>query len=262
MAPRNGRKSKTSKKTKAGSSRSRSAGSRANKSIASIKDLIHKEIYKISETKCEMGITTTTNVQNGGIQMSPARGYSVAIMPIITQGGEINERIGNKIKPVYLQLRGVIRCNPYELTTNNGLQPFLVDMYIVSNKTSKAVIPAEMGTNFFKFQNTTVGYQGSLLNRLNPINSVQWTLHKHKTFKMCCTDITPPDSNNNGFRYYHVFNEKIKAPLLTYQDDLTGYPTNYMPYAFFGVTNIDNTASVGQYRCVIELESFLFYDDM
>lgn len=232
------------------------------RSVKTLKKLIRKEIAIASETKCEMGLTATVNLQNGGISMSPARGSALAIMPTVFQGGEINERLGNKVKPVSLVLRGIVRCNPYDVTTNNNLQPFMVDMYIVSNKSSKAVVTPEMATNFFKFQNGTVGYQGSLLNRMNPINSVQWTLHKHKVFKMACTDITPPDSNNNGSRFWYTFSIKIKAPLLQYQDDLTGYPTNYMPYVLFGVTNVDNTTAAGQYRATVNLESFLFYDDM
>lgn len=234
----------------------------ASVSVKSIKKLIKKEIAVEAETKWStQAISSDSAIKGGGI-LSTTNGYvSSDLIPAIGQGLGAGDRIGNKIKPRHLEVRGFIYASPYDVTTNPTAVPFTIDMYIVRSKvTNSSTIPSLSG--LMRYGDATEAYDGSMLNALDNLDTTTWTLVKHKRFKMNTRAATTVDGQNNGGQLCKTFKIKLKLPPFVYQDNTFTQPQNYSMWALFGYTNNDNTIDANTItRARLNLQTLIAYDD-
>ena len=98
-------------------------------------------------------------------------------------------RIGNKIQMVKCIMKGVVHINTtYDPTVNFNMCPLYVACYIFRLKgninESQANAYNVMYTNFFQAGNTSLSFNGTLVDLTRQVNTSQVTLLKREFFKV------------------------------------------------------------------------------
>lgn len=173
------------------------------------------------------------------------------IIPAVTEGTDGHQRIGDKIKPKYLLVKGKLH---YALSmAGNYIPPSTVRVMILSQKNVKT--RSQMGTvdtdHLLKDNigtDVARGYSGSPFDNLAPINKDLFTVHMDKKFKMRA-QIEKELGNSNTVLGYATqrtmtFTKKIKCPAsLNFDDGNGNYPNNFCPFVVVGGVNDDSTSA-------------------
>ena len=224
------------------------------------------------------GLALNNNNQSGAIKPT--------IMPTLLQGTAVNQRIGNKVKPQSLRIKGYVRSLEYDAITNTNQRPFYAHVWIVIDKSIKApydntgtAIYNKNPTNFKRNANNPVPFDGSIMNDLYGYNTDSYIILAHRRIKLDSMQPTTPvgattpayviqDSVNNGAVYAKPFSisiKKLPKQLLFDEDDLgsSSYlPTNFNPLMYVALQNMDGSlSSYSQQRFAITAESMLYYED-
>lgn len=224
------------------------------------------------------GLALNNNNQSGAIKPT--------IMPTLLQGTAVNQRIGNKVRPQSLRIKGYVRSLEYDAITNTNQRPFYAHVWIVIDKSIKApydntgtAIYNKNPTNFKRNANNPVPFDGSIMNDLYGYNTDSYIILAHRRIKLDSMQPTTPvgattpayviqDSVNNGAVYAKPFSisiKKLPKQLLFDEDDLgsSSYlPTNFNPLMYVALQNMDGSlSSYSQQRFAITAESMLYYED-
>ena len=128
---------------------------------------------------------------------------SIALMPVMGQGGASYQRIGSKINVVHSTVRGRVNVLTYNAGTNPK-NPIIVKMWLVSNKdylTTSNLGSTAISSDFFEINNGTAGLQGNTLDLLLPINKRTWSILATKEVKLGQT------SPNNAINSVDIYND-------------------------------------------------------
>jgi len=210
----------------------------------------------LNYTAFTSGITSTSEVY--------------ALIPIVPQGNDDFQRVGQQIEPRSLTTRVHVALLP----TNLFSQSVYVDFYFCTSKVIKAVYQeAQLPTNELlnAGNGTNVAYDGTSFTADYPINKSKFTLIKHKRILLQKgqndpnTALTGGSSTaTNTFSYQRTFTVKIPMPKkLTYLDANDNTPTNYYPFMMVGFHGSDtqgDTAPINP-RVYVQAQSHLYYKD-
>lgn len=239
--------------------------------------LIKKEIAVEAETKfANYDVAVDALINGNGIATPAGTGGYVSsnLIPTISQGNGAADRQGNKITTRSFLVRGVVQSYPYSVTTNTNLSPFFVDVYIVSNKATNSItIPTV--SNLFRVGNNTEAYDGSFINSMDQFNTVAWTKHYHKRFRMDArngpgynTAITAAGGSIDGLNNKHAMIQQFKAKIplpkhLLYNDAAVNQPNNKSFWLIAGYINMDGVIDTNvQNRATLSVQSILGFDDI
>ena len=230
-----------------------------------------------------------TPVNGGGLQVlqnNTSGKISPTIMPTLLQGVAVNQRIGNKVKPQSLRIKGYVNSLEYDAITNTNQRPFYAHIWVVVDKSIKApydnagtAIYNKNPSNFKRNASNPVPFDGSIMNSLYGYNTDSYVILAHRRIKLDSMQPTTPvgattpsyviqDSVNNGAVYAKPFSisiKKLPKQLLFDEDDLASsqyIPTNFNPLMYVALQNMDGSlSSYTQQRFAITAESVLYYED-
>lgn len=166
-----------------------------------VKKIIHRMIENKQQNFYQDSITSPTTINNivnysydgtGAylkttlLQVSPMNAIATNQSIGIAQGNGQGDRIGNIIRTMKATLRFHIYCAGYDVTTNQGNQPYNVIMYIFKVKgiTNFADLPSITSGNFFQNGDATSGFSGNISDYIRNVNKDYIVLHKRKLFKV------------------------------------------------------------------------------
>lgn len=259
-----------------------------------IKRIVKSVVRRNVETK--QALTQMFNqvpVPGGGLNpgaQNPNGLIWPTIVPQIQQGTAVNQRIGDKVKPQTLRIKGYVRSLDYDLNSNNNNRPFYAHIWVVIDKSIRApydnsgnAVYNKSPLNFKRNAQMPVPFDGSIMNALYGYNTDSYTILAHRRIKldsMSPTTVyvgsqqTPTtaiqDSINNGAVYAKPFSivlkgKKLPKQLLFDENDLglgTSLNTNFNPLMYVALQNQDGTlSSYSQLRFSITAESTLYYED-
>jgi len=235
-----------------------------------LKTYIKRAIHASEENKIQMvDVFTDSNIlggQMGGIGAGGLVSAEILTLLNVLQGAGQNQRIGNSIRPVNIQLRGVLRSNTYNAVSNGSFSPVEVHMFIYklkNNFTSSSTV------NILQSGVATVPFTGTVINSTYPTNKDSYKIYARKVFKLNMNTVgipvsgnTYPDGNNNGGQMMRRF--KINIPIshkLSYNDN-SAIVANDGLFVAFGTINSDGTPSlIAQTRAVCNMEAIITYED-
>lgn len=191
------------------------------------------------------------------------------VMPDVTEGTDGHQRIGDRVRPKYLLIKGKLM---YDLSMQGSyIPPATVRLLILSQKnvkTSLQIRNNEIDTAHLLKDNigTDVGraYVGGPFDNLAPINKDLFTVHMDRKVKMRA-QIEKEVGNNNTVLGYATqrtvtFTCKIKCPAsLTFDDGNLNTPNNFAPFFCVGGVNDDDSAAFTvstPYRVVVQSELY------
>lgn len=199
------------------------------------------------------------------------------IVPAVSEGTDGHQRIGDRIRPKYLIVKGKLQ---YDSTVDGAggspgtyLPPSVVRVMILTQKNIKVSSDVSNRadiTHLLKDNiNTDIAraYTGSAFDNLAPINKDLFTVHMDRKFKMKALLHTDLGNNNtitlDGTQPTITFVKKIRCPKTLFFDDGNGnYPNNFAPFICMGSV-VDNNqgawTATTPYRLVVQGE--LYFTD-
>jgi len=210
-------------------------------------------------------------------------------LPPVSQGVGINKRIGDRIKPISLRVKGLLSWQPnpgQEITGSpqyySGSAEIEIRMMVISSRTVKSydllsqIDPATL----LNAGSGPIPYDGSQCVSFYPINPLDFTVHHDKRIRLNKPIGVPPyDDNGEGHPTNYAgsmaantqsnmckpidFTVKLPSHIL-YPSDSSNVASNFAPILVFGYT-IPSSLGLGQNQnknwAVFSYTSVLHYED-
>lgn len=234
---------------------------------------------KLIDRRTEDKFISWENAPNGAVTSGRAIGSLGSVVPLlqdIAEGSASYERLGDKIRPKYLLVRGYIAINsavPVETAARCRIM-------VVSNKSDKnsnpavaAALPlgALLNDNLASLiPSVSHGYRGIASDDNSSVNTEQFIAHsdKHYDLVLAGKNMGPPVLGTGAMSVYRYFKIKVKCPAsLNFTDANGNFATNFSPQLLFGYSYpegwgypvADPDPLAGQIRLYVR--STLFYED-
>lgn len=250
--------------------------SRAKKSSRALvtKPQLYRAINRNIETKIATNQYTITAF-NSGIS---ATGDFITLLPSITVSGANYGRVGNKIRPIKMIIRGYIVYDSTSLGADNDARMLGARMFVLQDKGIRCYTDqntSNISYNVLNNGSSSTIYGGSAMSWILPANHDQFKIYADKKFKLLkpygYTNNTTPSStnailamNNTLFHPFTVvLNQKQLPSVLTYDsNESVNYPTNFAPYIALGYSDLLNaTPDVTGTQLSMEFVCELHYKD-
>lgn len=188
----------------------------------------------------------------------------VPILGSIPEGTSSNTRLGDRVKPKSLTVRGVIGLNP-DYNPNN--KPMIVSVYILSCKDKKTNALVTAGAGLADLLKPNIGgteqvpWDGTTLRSTYPVNTEKFKVHMAKQFRIC------PGSLAGGTREFDFvkwkYSFKSLPASLTWDEGTGDDCNNFAPFLAIGWCYTDGTPGTSdlQARLVSNCFSQLSYED-
>lgn len=186
--------------------------------------LIKSVINNNVETKHVGGIVENAGLHNAFISSADLFG----VLPPLTQGVDAFERIGDKIKPVSLRLKGCLSFNGNVTSAS----PLVIKLYVLQWKPQRdsvggfASVPV---AQLLDAGGSLTSFDGSAIRAMLPINKNDFDVLATRTFKIS-------DSANENHKC-ETASYSISVPLpsrLLYQAGGRTSPSNFAPFMCIG----------------------------
>lgn len=227
----------------------RAAGPRLSKPAAkAVKKIVKKTISRRSETKFVSAKYDTTHNSTIG-SADPT-----ALCPLVTQGTDDFQRIGDRIQGKYLIVKGKVQWDSSYLLSNGTttMPPVTCRILILSqnNIRNNGQIPSEVQYNYILKDNVGVGtgraYGGGPWDNLAPINKDLFKVHFDKKVKL---NWVHPVNSSTAVDQAAVGNDRTKyfycripvKKVLKFDDSMPtpNAPSNFAPFFCFGAVSDD-----------------------
>lgn len=235
---------------------------------AQVSTLVKKLISRSEETKLVCKSVVNNVLFNSGITSS-TEVYDV--LPNLVQGVDNYQRIGDRVTPKSLSVRGTIAINFNE---SRSLTPE-VHVFIVSHKSKRSYDALNAGASAGRQQivdelidlgnGTDTNFNGQVLPTCFPLNRKLLTIHAHKVLKLSSSygALANEHTADDTLRFRR-FAIKVKCPkTLTYDASISAiHPVNFAPVMMVGYVYPDGTFSeVLTTPVLVTATSTLYYDD-
>lgn len=220
------------------------------KKIASV---VRSVVRRDEETK-SLGLT----IENGVIHN--AQMTNADIQPLLAgmlQGTASGQRIGDKVKPVSLKVKGCVSF--YDRGQSNVLSPMIVKVFCLQWKGLKDSSSGfgSVPLNTLMDQGGSVGaWDGSTIRALWSINKEAFQVLGSRTLKISDTDV---ENHKAQTGHYEM---TIKCPATFTFNTGSLYPSNFAPFFVLGWYYEDgSTPAVTDVNIVNTAHSCLYYKD-
>lgn len=244
---------------------------KSSKVSAPIKSYINRTIRRNEETKHTTNQYGLTNF-NAGINSASDL---ITVLPVCTQGTGQNNRIGNKIRPIRLEITGYVVYQTNASQANADAKFIGGRLFCFQDKTSRAYSNNIYNYNLLNLGGTSSNFTGTALNWVAPHNNDQFRFFCDKKMKFLkpygLTNNSVPSStvaitgmDNSLFHPFKiVLTEKHLPALLSYDAaDDGNFPTNFSPYISLGYADLLNySPDVIPVQLAMEFNSTLYYKD-
>jgi len=238
---------------------------------APVKSYVNRCIRRNEETKMSSNQYTLSSF-NSGITTSADL---LTLLPQVVVGTGQNDRIGNKIRPVRLEITGYVVYYTDSLAALNDAKMIGGRLFCFQDKATRAYANSIFNYNLLNLGGTGNSFTGTALNWVSPHNKEQFTFFADK--KM--TFMKPFGNTNNGTpstsnaitgmdkSLFHPFKivltQKHLPAILQYdQGDSLAYPTNFAPYLALGYCDLMNrTPDSTTTQLAMEFNATLYYKD-
>lgn len=243
-----------------------------NKVTPAVKSYVSRVLSRSEETKfstTQYGLT----LFNGGINSSAD---IIAILPTIAVGTGQNDRIGNKIRPVRMEITGYVCYYTAAIGSYSDAKMLGARLFCYQDKTVRSYANSSiLNYNLLNLGGTSSNFNGSALNYIAPHNNEQFTFFCDKKMVVMkpygLSNNTTPSATNAltsmDRTMFHpfklVFTKKQLPAVLQYdQGDNLSYPTNFAPFISLGYADLMNTSpDTVNTQLAMEFSCTLYYKD-
>jgi len=236
-----------------------------------VRTYVNRAIRRNEETKLSTVQYTLANF-NSKIN---ATGDLITLLPQIGVGVNQNNRIGNSIRPVRMEITGYVIYATQATTLNLDARMIGARLFCFQDKTSRSYANSIYNYNLLNLGGTSSVFDGTPLDWVAPHNKETFQWFADKKYKIMkpfgYTNNTTPSTSNaiTGMdpSMFHPFKivltQKHMPSVLKYdQGDNLTYPTNFSPYLALGYCDLLNVgADVSTTQLSMEFNCTLWYKD-
>lgn len=232
-----------------------------------LRDIIRRVVNRDVEVK-HVGQRVVDSAFNSTISASTE---CYRLLPDVTVGTAGHQRIGDRIRPKYLIVKGKLM---YDIgMQGNYIPPSTVRLLILSQKNIKTSASLSSSVDVDHLLKDNIGtdvarpFNGTSFDTLAPINKELFTVHMDKLVPMRA-QIEKQMGNDNTVLGYasqrtYTWTAKLKCPSwLTFDDGNINCPNNFAPFFCMGAVSDDNSGAFSvntPYRATIQSE--LYFTD-
>lgn len=239
-----------------------------------VRKIARAVVRREAETKF-VSVTKTANFNSSVSNSSEC--YPVC--PPVPRGDEEYQRVGSKVRPRYLYVKGFVQYDKNYLDTagfSQYLPPATCRLMILSQRNlgSNGQIPTDVDVNSLLKSNDLASpgpfaYTGSLLDNVTPINKDTFKVHMDRKIKFNWNlHVSYPGGGNStdammaGNDRSKYFTARIKVPSVLHFDKDTGDdPIGFAPFFCFGAVCDDGSTAWTNAPFKVTWVSTLYYDD-
>jgi len=182
-------------------------------------------------------------------QMEAAVGHNSAIsnadldacLPIVSLGTGDWNRIGARISPKSLVVRGTVYITSRDMDINRPIEVRLLGFTQNDLRNCAQVADVDTANLLRGFNGATVPYDGTLTNQTFPINDELFKRLFDKKIKLSEQIAGTYEGADFRTSAYH-YSFKIKCPKYLKYDGTDNYPNNFAPFMAVGYTYLDGSA--------------------
>jgi hypothetical protein len=217
-----------------------------------ITKLIKSTIQKSTEKKIFTDYATNFAIVTAASSTPVAR----SLLPLISQGAAKSQRIGNEIRVRKAILNIMVNLLPYNASTNNLTTPCWVKIWVLryrmENTTNfNATVAA---SNFFETNNSSVPFQGSLLDMVLNVDVDLYDVIEERTCKLGASAYESAGlTNNTGYFDNSPMSQRFVIDvtkgfnkIVKYNDNGSTTPTNCNLFVVWQAVTAAGTSSAGQ----------------
>lgn len=202
-----------------------------------------KVISRNAEDKVA-GVPVETNVlHNSGIASADCQ----PLIMQIPQGVSANQRLGDRIRPKTLRVRGVIGVNPEaQFTTSKEVYVRVMLLAQKDLKTGTQILASAVDAGAllragYGGTGDAITFTGITNNVLMPINTNLFRVYYDRQFKLdlCLTD---PGKTTHTRQWSYTFTKKHLPASLFFDEGNGDWPNNFAPFVAIGYAYADGTA--------------------
>lgn len=232
-----------------------------------ISKTVKRVLFKSAETKHAFGGLNPTNFNCSVSGVSDL----ISVIPNIQQGAGNNARIGERISPSYLTIRGYVTANNSNTIATTG-EILDVDLFFLMDKIQKdGSVRDSTSAKFIRQGGSVVMYDGSISSSCAPVDTDRFRVLKRLRCKLIPWPLSTNQLNSNPNSGSQVYRFKVTVPLsklcpsFDYTDITASQPNNCNMFLACGYvmynnpSNADNTLSV---PVQISYASTLYYKDL
>jgi hypothetical protein len=237
-----------------------------------VRQYIKKEIHRNIENKeyTSYAINQTVSTALTGVQVP----FQINLLPELGVGTGPGNRLGSQVQPVYGEVKGFVNLLPFNEVTNPFLNIY-VKLYLIKWKqqTNQGANIGDSNLDDF-FQsgpNTTVGFQGNMLDMLLPVNSEEFICYSTKTIKLGVgmtgaghaygNNQTPSDNSTYSAEFSMKYIPSVLKQKLTYDDSATERPINTNLRLFIQAVSSDGSGPVARTPVEVHYAHTFKYED-
>jgi len=224
-----------------------------------VTQIVKRQIAKNAENK-----TVGFIVENNVLHNAPISDADVVpLLGSIQEGTSSLQRIGDRVKPKRLTVRGIIGLNP---DYNPDNKPMIVSVYILSAKDKKtnALLVAAGTADLLKPNiNGTeqVPFDGTTLRSTYPVNTEKFRVYYQKKFRIAPGSLAGGTREFDFVRWSYTFKQSKMPASLTW-DEATGDDcNNFAPFLVIGWSYTDGSAAPVIPRLTSNTSSEFDYED-
>lgn len=211
-----------------------------------VKSYISRTLSRNEETKF-VSVDYTLSSFNSAINSSPDL---IEIFPQITQGTGQANRVGNKIRPIRLEITGYVI---YLADQRNDARMIGARLMCFQDKQIRCYSNTQLNYNLLNLGGTSSTYTGTAMNYITPVNKDNFTFFADKKMKIMkpygLSNLATPgstisisDMDSSLFQPFKiVLTQKHMPAVLQYdQAESTTYPVNFAPKLSLGYSDLLN----------------------
>lgn len=233
-------------------------------------DIVKRMLDKRLENKAIGNVVEDNVSHNSGIGAGDCEPIIAPIAQLDTTTGfsSATQRVGDKITPKSLRVKGVVSLDP---TLQDTTQPFYVRILVLAQKDIKvgsqvlggAVNASALLRPMFNTLagNDQIPFSGTAQNLLQPVNTDLFRVYYDRVHKICGTGDGGIEQNAaRAFMWSYKFKQLPAS--LTFDEGNGDYPNNFAPFVAIGYAYADGTApDVATTRLVSNVYSMLTFED-
>jgi len=240
---------------------------------APLKSYVNRVIRRNEETKFSSNQYGLTSFNSGINSVSDL----ITILPQVVVGTGQNNRIGNKIRPVRLEITGYVMYYCPDTTAASSQDARMIGgrLFCFQDKTSKAYSNSISNYQLLNLGGSSNNFTGTALNWVSPHNNAQFKFFADRKLIFMkpfgYTNNTTPSSTNaitgmdkSLFQPFKiVLTQKDLPAVFQYdQTDDLAYPVNFSPYIALGYCDLTNVSpDTVQSKLAMEFNATLYYKD-
>ena len=238
---------------------------------APVKSYVNRVIRRNEETKISSNQYTLTAF-NSSISTT---GDLITLLPTVSVGTGQNDRIGNKIRPVRLEITGYVTYGTGSLGANQDARMLGARLFVFQDKATKSYANGIYNYHLLNLGGTSSTFTGTQMNWVSPHNNEQFKFFADKKMVIMkpfgyTNNATPSTSNaitGMDKSLFHPFkivltSKDLPAVLQYDQTDSLAYPTNFSPYISLGYCDLlGATADTSTTQLQMEFNATLYYKD-